>query len=321
MKATALAHPNIAFIKYWGKLNPELNLPLNNSISMNLDSLHTKTTVEFLDLDEDYVMIDKKISSGKEKTRVAEHLNRFRKLAGVDQKAKVVSENNFPSSAGIASSSSGFAALTLACSSALKLDLDEKTLSVMSRLASGSSCRSIPEGYVEWLMGASNESSYAESIEKPENFNVLDMVVIVSRKKKDVSSTEGMKIFNPYFYARLAEVHENICRVRDAIKEKNFTALGKYAEKDCISMHSVMMNSGLFYWEPDTIKVMKQVFELRKEGTECYFTIDAGPNVHVLTLPENEEKIRNKIQQENEKIEIITSKPGGKARTIKENLF
>lgn len=321
MKATALAHPNIAFIKYWGKLDQELNLPLNNSISMNLDSFYTKTTVEFNDFYEDYVMINKKISSGIEKSRVVEHLDRFRKLAGVDMKAKVISENNFPSSAGIASSSSGFAALTLACSSALKLNLDERTLSSISRRASGSSCRSIPGGFVEWFMGSSDETSYAESIEEPENFIVLDIVAIVSRRKKDVSSTEGMKIFNPYFYARLAEVHEHLCFVRNAIKEKNFTQLGKYAEKDCISMHTVMMNSGLFYWEPETIKIMKLVSELRKEGTECYFTIDAGPNVHILTLPENEEKIRNRIQKENEKIELITSKPGGKARIIDENLF
>lgn len=321
MKATALAHPNIAFIKYWGKLDQELNLPLNNSISMNLDSFYTKTTVEFNDFYEDYVMINKKISSGIEKSRVVEHLDRFRKLAGVDMKAKVISENNFPSSAGIASSSSGFAALTLACSSALKLNLDERTLSSISRRASGSSCRSIPGGFVEWFMGSSDETSYAESIEEPENFIVLDIVAIVSRRKKDVSSTEGMKIFNPYFYARLAEVHEHLCFVRNAIKEKNFTQLGKYAEKDCISMHTVMMNSGLFYWEPETIKIIKLVSELRKEGTECYFTIDAGPNVHILTLPENEEKIRNRIQKENEKIELITSKPGGKARIIDENLF
>jgi len=325
MKATALAHPNIAFVKYWGKLNPELNLPLNNSISMNLDALYTKTTVEFSNFTDDYVEINKKISSGTERNRVIEHLNRFRKLAGIDLKAKIVSENNFPSSAGIASSSSGFAALTLACSSALKLNLSERMLSSISRRASGSSCRSIPEGFVEWFMGASDESSYAESIESPENFTVLDIIAIVSKNKKEISSTTGMKIFNPYFYARLSEVHENLCFVRNAIKERNFTLLGKYAEKDCISMHTVMMNSELFYWEPETIRIMKQVRMLRKEGVECYFTIDAGPNVHILTLPENEEKIYKKIQKENEKenikIELITSKPGGKAKIIKENLF
>ncbi len=113
-------------------------------------------------------------------------------------------------------------------------------------------------------------------------------------------------------------MQENLNFVRKGIIEKNLKALGTYTEKDCISMHTVMMNSGLFYWEPETLKIMKEVWNLRKNGIECYFTIDAGPNVHILCLPDNKETIKEKFS---DKFEILESKPGGKARVTGEGLF
>ncbi|PKP57543.1 MAG: diphosphomevalonate decarboxylase [Candidatus Altiarchaeales archaeon HGW-Altiarchaeales-1] len=318
-KATAIAHPNIAFVKYWGKKDEDLRIPLNNSISMNLGNLWTKTTVEFNDFDDDIVIINKEVAEGTAKERVVKHLDKFRNLASNVLKAKVVSENNFPMSSGIASSASGFAALTMASASALNLNLSEKELSILARLGSGSACRSIPDGFTEWLMGTSNDDSYAVSLAPAEHFEIYDLVVIIRNERKEISSTKGMQKFNPYFYARLAEVSENLNFVRKGIIEKNLKMLGTYAEKDCISMHTVMMNSGLFYWEPETLKIIKEVWNLRKNGTECYLTIDAGPNVHVLCLPENKEKIKGKFSELN--FEILESKPGGKARVIGESLF
>ncbi len=317
-KSTAIAHPNIAFIKYWGKKDENLRIPFNNSISMNLGNLYTKTTVEFGDFNEDIVIIDKKIVNGNSRERIIRHIDRFRKLANANLKAKIVSENNFPASCGIASSASGFAALTLACNDALNLNLKEKELSILSRLGSGSACRSIPSGFTEWLAGTGNDDSYAVTIAPPEHFEIYDLIVIVKKEEKEISSTEGMKKFNPYFYARLAEINENLNFVRKGIIEKNLEMVGTYAEKDCISMHTVMMNSGLFYWEPETLRIIKEVKNLRKNGIECYFTIDAGPNVHILCLSDNKETIKNNFKRFN--FEIIESKPGGKARIVDENL-
>ncbi|PKP56739.1 MAG: hypothetical protein CVT89_05655 [Candidatus Altiarchaeales archaeon HGW-Altiarchaeales-2] len=150
-KATAIAHPNIAFVKYWGKKDEDLRIPLNNSISMNLGNLWTKTTVEFNDFDDDIVIINKEVAEGTAKERVVKHLDKFRNLASNVLKAKVVSENNFPMSSGIASSASGFAALTMANASALNLNLSEKELSILARLGSGSACRSIPDGFTNIL--------------------------------------------------------------------------------------------------------------------------------------------------------------------------
>ncbi|CEG11239.1 putative diphosphomevalonate decarboxylase [groundwater metagenome] len=321
-KATAIAHPNIAFVKYWGKKDEVLRIPLNNSISMNLGNLLTKTTVEFKDFNDfngDIIIINKEVAEATAKERVIKFINRFRNLANITLKCKVVSENNFPMSSGIASSASGFAALTVACSSALNLNLSEKGLSILARLGSGSACRSIPDGFTEWLTGTCNDDSYSVSIANSEYFEIYDLIVMVKKEKKEVSSTAGMEKFNPYFYARLAEVNENLNFVRKGIIEKNFKLLGTYAEKDCISMHTVMMNSGLFYWEPETLKIMKEVWNLRKNGIECYFTIDAGPNVHILCLHAHKEKVKERISELN--FEILESKPGGKARVIKEDLF
>jgi len=317
-KSTAIAHPNIAYVKYWGKKDEELRIPLNNSISMNLGNLYTKTTVEFGDFGEDIVIINKNAAEEKAKERVVKHLNRFRNLAKTTLKAKIVSENNFPMSCGIASSASGFAALTIACASSLNLNLNEKELSIMARLGSGSACRSVPDGFTEWSMGTCNDDSYAVSLAPTEHFEIYDLIVIIRDERKEISSTKGMQKFNPYFYARLAEVQENLNFVRKGIIEKNLKALGTYTEKDCISMHTVMMNSGLFYWEPETLKLMKEVWNLRKNGIECYFTIDAGPNVHILCLPDNKETIKEKFS---DKFEILESKPGGKARVTGEGLF
>lgn len=316
-KSTAIAHPNIAFVKYWGKRDEALKLPINNSISMNLGNLWTKTTVEFGDFNEDIVIIDGSVVEGKASERVVKHLNIFRNLANINLKAKVVSRNNFPSSSGIASSASGFAALTLACASALKLNMSEKELSLYARLGSGSASRSIPPGFTEWLMGTCSEDSYSISIAPPEHFEIYDLIVIVSKEKKEIPSTEGMKKLNPYIIARLSELHENLQNVRTAILTKDFKRLGTYTEKDCISMHAVMMTSGLFYWEPETLKIIKEIKNLRKRGIECYFTIDAGPNVHILCKKEDKEKIRENFNN----FKILESKPGGGTIIIEEHLF
>ena len=168
MKATAIAPSNIAFIKYWGVKDEILRLPKNGSISMNLSNLLTTTTVEFnSNLTEDEISINETKES-KEQNRVEEHLDRIRKLANLSQKAKVVSQNNFPTATGLSSSASGFAALSLAGAKAAGLNLSEKDLSILARQGSGSACRSIPDGFTEWLDGDTSETSYAVSLFPPD---------------------------------------------------------------------------------------------------------------------------------------------------------
>ncbi|RME43242.1 MAG: diphosphomevalonate decarboxylase, partial [Chloroflexi bacterium] len=189
MKATAVAPSNIAFIKYWGNADPKLNIPFNNSISMNLSGAQTRTTVEFDPaFTSDTLVIDGRPVTGAARARVSRHLDRIRALAGTEIRARVVSENNFPMGTGIASSASAFAALSVAGAAALHIDLSEREMTELARLGSGSAARSIPDGYVELKAGGGHTTSFAYTLYGPDHWDLRDIVAIVSREEKAVGS-------------------------------------------------------------------------------------------------------------------------------------
>ncbi len=281
MKATAQAPANIAFIKYWGKKDTEKRLPYNPSISMNLNGCTTTTIVEFSpDFDKD------RVSEGFDKRRILDHVDRLRNIAGSKEKVRVITKNNFPKSAGIASSASGFAALTVAAAAALGLTLTEKELTTLARLGSGSACRSIPDGFVKW------EGEYARSLYPHDYWDIRDILVIIDAKTKKISSSEGHDRVetSPYFQKRLRDIPGRIARVEAALKKKDFHALGEVIEEECLDMHHVMQTQDppLFYWTDDTKKV---IGELKRSGIPAYFTIDAGPNVHIICEAKDEKRV------------------------------
>lgn len=189
---TAVAHPNIAFIKYWGNRDAALRIPLNGSISMNLAGLETRTSVRFDEsLSSDQFALNGQIQAGKPLHRVSVFLDGIRRLANLRLFAVVESENNFPLGAGIASSASAFAALALAGSQAAGLNLPEKDLSRLARLGSGSAARSVPSGYVEWQAGQSDADSFAFSIAGPDHWKLVDLIAIVDPLEKVTGSSEG----------------------------------------------------------------------------------------------------------------------------------
>jgi diphosphomevalonate decarboxylase len=286
---TALAHPNIAFIKYWGNRDDDKRLPANGSISMNLDGLFTRTTVTWDETGltgSDTLTLNGTSVTGKGLERVSAFLDLIRGLAGFDLRAWVVSENNFPSGAGIASSASAFAALALAASRAAGLDLEPAVLSRLARRGSGSACRSIPGGFVEWTAGASDEDSYAVSIAPPEHWSLVDVIAIVSSAHKPTGSSEGHALAgtSPLQAARVQDAPRRLSICREAILKRDFAALADIVELDSTLMHAVMMTSTppLFYWQPGTLTVMQAVRAARASGLPVCCTIDAGPNVHVI---------------------------------------
>jgi len=326
MKGTAVARANIAFIKYWGNLNDDLRLPMNGSISMTLDRLRTVTTVEFSPaLAEDRIEIDGEEPSPGAKARIVAHLDRLRTLAGKSLKARVASVNDFPTGAGLASSASGFAALTLAAAAALEMGLEDRELSLLARLGSGSATRSIWGGYVEWVAGTEHEDSFASQIAPPEHWEICDCIALVSTETKEVASSEGHKLAksSPLYSARLSQVKEDLDRVREAILVRDFESLGSVTEREALSLHAIMMTSqpSLLYWTPATVRVMKEVRNWREEGRSVYFTIDAGPNVHLLTLPSCVEEIERALREVEGVKQVIVCRPGQGARLIEEHLF
>jgi len=326
MKATAKAPANIACIKYWGKADEKLRLPLNDSISMNMSGAYTVTTVEFSKkhLKDSVTLLDGEFS-GKEIGRVIRGLDRIRQKADRAERAMVVTRNSFPKGAGSAASASGFAALTLAGFAALNMHLSEKELTIFARLGSGSACRSIPDGFVLWEAGSDNDSSYAHSIFPQDYWDIRDLLVIVDRSMKKVSTTDGMKTVrtSPYLHKRLHDIPGRMQEIKKALKERDFVRFGEVTEEDCLDMHHVMQTQQppLMYWNDTTVRIMEAVRSWRSDGLPVYFTIDAGPNVHLLCEGKHEERVLTKIREFSGVIDIIQNRPAEGARIISEHLF
>jgi diphosphomevalonate decarboxylase len=325
MKATATAHPNIALVKYWGDLDPELHIPANGSISMNLAGICTHTSVCFdTEVEEDQFTLDGRQVNSPVFERVSSLLDRVRKLAGISTYASVESQNNFPTGAGIASSASGFAALSLAAVSAAGLELDEKALSRLARTGSGSACRSVPGGFVEWQAGTSEDDSYAYTIAPPEHWQLVDCIVVVSQDEKSISSGIGHSIAHTSLLqqARVADAPRRLNICRDAILNRDFDALAEVVELDSNLMHAVMITSkpSLLYWLPETITIMQAVQVMRKASMPACYTIDAGPNVHVLCTGDAAGKVAETMKQLPGVIKVLTAHPGGPAELKKENM-
>ena len=331
-KATVKSPANIAFTKYWGRRNDDLILPLNNSVSMNLDNCYTKTTVEFGEADQDTVKV-KFFKSGykdlenMQLDRVINQVNRIREKYKIKNKIKIYSENNFPADSGIASSASAFSALTKALYEAVEVEISEKDLTIETRLAgSGSAARSIPGGFVEWLKGeeSDSETSYAHSIAPASHWELYDIVAVVDTSKKGVGSYEGHKYaHSEYMKARLENFESRNDQIKKAILNKDIEKLGEAIEADSISLHAVAMTSSppIYYLNGRTWDVIAELLNLRKEGILGYFTMDAGPNVHIICEGEYKNILEKKIKNIPGVEFIITNKVCNGAQAIDEHLF
>jgi len=324
--ATALAHPNIAFIKYWGNRDELLRLPSNGSISMNLEGLTSVTRVTFdASLDNETLVLNGTVEEGQALSRVSGLLDEVRRISGETGRAQVESYNNFPTGTGTASSASGFAALALAASRAAGLELSEADLSRLARRSSGSACRSIPSGFVEWRMGKGDTDSYAFSIAPASHWELVDCIAIVSQEHKAVSSLAGhaLATSSPLQAARVASSPARLEICRRAILERDFALLAEVLELDSNMMHAVMQTSSprLLYWLPGTVRVMHAVQTWRQEGLPACYTIDAGPNVHVICPAGVETEISARLGQLEGVQRVLTAHPGGPARLVDDEAF
>ncbi|EMF0085804.1 diphosphomevalonate decarboxylase [Enterococcus hirae] len=298
-KGKARAYTNIALIKYWGKKNESLILPMNNSLSLTLDAFYTETEVSFSEAyTEDQFYLDNQLQDEKATKKISAFLDIVREKAGTTKKAKVISQNFVPTAAGLASSSSGLAALAGACNEALKLGLDDQALSRLARRGSGSACRSIFGGFVEWEKGHDDQSSYAHPISSDGFEDHLAMVfLLLNEQKKDVSSRDGMRRTvetSSFYQGWLDSVEADLYQLKQAIKTKNFQLLGETMEQNGLKMHGTTLAARppFTYWSPDSLKAMQAVRDLRNQGIPCYFTMDAGPNVKVLVQKDHLDKVK-----------------------------
>ncbi|WP_339250146.1 diphosphomevalonate decarboxylase [Sporosarcina sp. FSL W8-0480] len=318
MKITARAHTNIALIKYWGKRNEQLFLPMNNSISITLDQFYTTTSVTFReDLMADSFILNGSEMDGQETGKISGYLNLIREKAGRSEYAVIESINNVPTAAGFASSASGFAALAAAATKAIGLNYSGADLSRIARFGSGSACRSIYGGFVEWNKGVLEDGtdSFAEQIIDESQWDVSILSVMVEPKPKKVLSREGMQrtVETSAFYSGWLEtIDADLHFTREAIQERDFEKLGTVLEHNALKMHATMLGSNppFFYWTGATLDVMHRVQELRDSGIQAYFTIDAGPNVKVICQPKDEQIVKMSMQQIPSVQDVFVCHPG-----------
>ncbi|MEM2131374.1 MAG: diphosphomevalonate decarboxylase [Candidatus Woesearchaeota archaeon] len=310
MKATAIANSNIAFLKYWGKQNEELNLPMNSSISMTLDeNLATKTSVEFSkDFLEDEFILNGKKEEAEKLERVKNFLNIVRKKANVELKAKVISENSFPTGSGIASSASGFAALAAASTKALGLKLSLKELSEIARLGSGSACRSLYAGFVEW------RDYYSVQIKDEKHWpEIRDIIVLVSVGEKEISSRNGMKLTketSQKYKERLTKINLSYFKIKRAIINKDFVNLAEAIMKESDNLNDCFLDTkpSLNYLNEKSYEIINFIKKANSKFIKAAYTFDAGPNAHIITLDKYVPEIT--IELKRKKFNFLISKPG-----------
>ncbi len=295
LSVVAEAQPNIALVKYWGKRDAGRNLPAVGSLSLTLDSLRTRTSVEL----QPAQGADRLAVNGRESPRMLARVSACldRLLGARRPAATVVSESNFPLAAGLASSASAFAALVKAASVAADLPHDTLTLARFAGAASGSAARSLFEGIVELrpTCGELDDIGVA-SIADATSWPLRIIVAVTDEREKRIGSTEAMEASaatSPFWCSWVAQQDGDLERARRAVADRDFAALAAVSEHNCLKMHSLMWTSRppIVYWNSATLACMEVVRELQRAGLPVFFTIDAGPQVKAVCLPEAEDEV------------------------------
>ena len=289
MQAVATAHPNVALIKYWGKRAAVGNLPATGSLSLALGGLSTETLVRFeAGRQGDRVLLDDREDT-ETSARVTACLDLLRSEAGVKDGAVVESRNDFPTGAGLASSASGFAALVVAAASALGLQLPLARLAEIARAGSGSAARSLLGGIV--LLKNRGATTDCTQLAAPADWPLEIVVAVTATGQKAISSRQGMALSeqtSPYYPAWVESHAADLEAGLAAVRNRDFFALAELAEHNCLKMHAVMLSTRppLIYWTPATLACLQRVGTLRAGGVPVFYTIDAGPQLKAVCLPE-----------------------------------
>ncbi len=318
--ATAIAHPNIALIKYWGKADTAANVPATPSLSITLGDLRTRTRV-VIDgsFGEDRVVVNGHDSAD---VRIRQCLDRFRGMAGTTLHVLIETDNNFPTAAGLASSASGFAALVTALDAALGLGLTETERAIEARRASASAARSMFGGFASLCGNADSTAGWvAAPIAGPGHWPLAVLIAVCATEAKATSSRDGMRRSaetSPLYNRWVSSAPDDYRLALTAIEQRDFAALAERSEMNCLKMHAVMLSSApaLLYWNRATVDCMHAVRRLRQRGVDAFFTIDAGPQVKVVCLPDAVDAVRAALGTVAGVHDILTTTLGVGARLV-----
>ena len=305
------SYANIAIIKYWGKKDPIKMIPATSSISLTLENLFTETEISFITREEaiektgqasDLLYINGELQNEEQIKKIAKVVNLFRDDRS--QLVKIDTTNNMPTEAGLSSSSSGLSAAIKACNRLFDKNLSREELAQISKFASGSSSRSFFGPVGMW------DKDTGEVSEVKTDLKLAMIVLVLNEEKKIISSRKGMALcmetstsFDEWI--RQSEIDfENMKRY---LSEGDFSKVGELTEENALRMHETTKNANppFTYLTQKSFDAMEYVKELRKQGEKCYFTMDAGPNVKVLCLEEDFERLKDIFGK---KYKIIASK-------------
>ena len=346
-EVTAIAHANIALIKYWGKRSVGRNLPAVGSVSLTLDALQTRTSVRLANQNEiqkktpvsalghlqagerDVLMLNGQQVSGKALEKVSAFADlmfavRYKGKRSIKRPPLyLTSENNFPTGAGLASSASGFAALAKVLDAFLESGLDERQLSICARQGSGSAARSVYGGFAEMKLGTddSGEQDYAIQLHDENYWDIRLLAAIVSEGPKGTGSTEGMNRTaetSPFYKAWVESSPNDITLIKEALHHRDFQKLGELSEHSAMKMHGLAISAfpSVLYWQPATLESIRCVWGLRAGGIPAYITMDAGPQVKVLTLPQYSRKVAAALKQIPGVADVIEARSGPGVRLL-----
>ena len=302
-QAMAYAPANVALIKYWGKSNTQLNLPMTDSLSLSLGHMGTMMQVSHNDnSNADCLIINE--STIERHSIMYKRITEFLDLIRPENNFyfNIVSKSTVPIACGLASSASAYAALSLALNEFFQWDLSKQQLSQLARYGSGSACRSLWKGFVYWSKGISDDGT--DSYASPMGIEWDDIrigIVKAGYEKKKVSSREAMLITQKtsYFYSLWPKlVKEHVCKMKLALEQKNFSLLGAVTEENSLAMHALMLNSNpsIVYSNANTLVAMNKIWSLRQQGLPIYFTQDAGPQLKILFCKNDSKEVSSNFK-------------------------
>ncbi|MGB5626270.1 MAG: diphosphomevalonate decarboxylase [Woeseiaceae bacterium] len=317
MRATAIAQPNIALIKYWGKRDLARNLPAVGSISITLRDLFTEMEVEL----DAHLAVDSLTVNGSVDEAMLPRLSACLDLVAgrARPRASIFSRCNFPIAAGLASSASAFAALTVAAAEAAGKFLDTDALANLAGRSSGSAARSLYGGFVE--LESRNNDVAVRTLRDSHTWPLSVIIAVTETGPKAIGSTEAMEISrktSPFYSSWVERQNEDLVAARNAIMNQDFQQLAAVAEHNCLKMHSVMWASRppTVFWNSATLHCLQTVRKLQRAGVAVFFTIDAGPQVKAVCLPEHAEQVRASLASTDGVIDVMVTGLGEAARLV-----
>jgi diphosphomevalonate decarboxylase len=308
VKATAAAHANIALVKYWGKRDEALLLPEAGSLSIALDKLLTTSTVELGDFAADSFTLDGRPEDPRRARALLD-------AAGIRKRARIASRNDFPTAAGLASSSSGFAALAVAACAAAGLRKSAEELSALARIGSGSASRSVPGGWAVW------EDAFARQVFAPMHWDLRFCIAVCAAGPKRVGSRDGMRATretSPYHAAFIAQCRRDLREALKLVAARDLPGLGALAERNALRMHAdaLAADPPILYWQPATVACLLALLELRASGVGAWATIDAGPHLVAICAASEAGAVEERLRSVSGVTEVVVCAPAGAARVL-----